>query len=51
MGVLTHLGRKEWNNWNEVPVQKRKDAGRKMDPWTPISATTGENLSRSEGAW
>ena len=26
--VLTNLGGKEWHNWNDVPVQIRKDIGR-----------------------
>ena len=27
-GVLTNLGRKDWNNWNDVPAHIKKDIER-----------------------
>ena len=28
LGVLTILGKKDWNNWNDVPVHIKKDIER-----------------------
>ena len=48
--ILTNLGRKDWNKWNDVPVHIKKDIEsiyRKLQhPSIPLH---GETLSRSEG--
>ena len=44
-GVLTYLGRNDWNNWNDVTVHTKR-VHRNLG--TTISTTNGETLSRSE---
>ena len=49
LGVLTNLGSNNWNKWNDVPLQIKKDRDNSLELGTSISTPDGETLSRSEG--
>ena len=46
--MLTSLGRIEWNNRNDIPVQIGKDRENPPELGTSVSAADGATLSRSE---